>query len=64
MRKSKSLTIGRTEHLSDRSDICPVDDGVMAVPIPREYRKSADAEMKDFINRNKKCSLFKNHNNK
>ncbi|WP_374018664.1 hypothetical protein ABU162_02445 [Paenibacillus thiaminolyticus] len=60
MRKSKSLTIRRTVHLSDRSDIRPFDDGVMAVPIPSEYRMSADAAMNDFIHRNKKCS--KNHN--
>ncbi|WP_146259549.1 hypothetical protein [Paenibacillus dendritiformis] len=62
MRQSKPLTIGRTGRLSDRSGIRPIDDGIMAVPIPSEYRVNADKEMKDFIHRKKKCSLLKNQN--
>ncbi|MFL1674368.1 hypothetical protein [Paenibacillus dendritiformis] len=64
MRKSESTTIGRKVYLSQRSIIRPADDGIMAVPIPSEYRVIAENEMKDFIYRNKKCSLLKNQKNK
>lgn len=53
MRKSKPLVAGRVSAFGRRPVIRPLNDGIMAVPILTEQRASADAEMKDFINRHK-----------
>jgi hypothetical protein len=54
MRKTKPTVTRRVSVIGRRLVIRPLDDGIMTVPIATEQRASADAEMKDFINRLKK----------
>jgi hypothetical protein len=60
VRKSKPLIAGRVSVFGRRPVIHPLDDGIMAVPIPTEQRSSADEEMKDFIKRHKQNKKFSN----
>jgi hypothetical protein len=60
MRKSKPLVAGRVSVFGRRPVIRPLDDGIMAVPIPNEQRANADTEMKDFIHRHKQKKEFLN----
>jgi hypothetical protein len=59
MRKSKPLISSRVS-IHGRSVTRPLNEGIMAVPIPVEQRASVDAEMKDFISRNKQKEQYMN----
>ncbi|MCM3289192.1 hypothetical protein M3661_03515 [Paenibacillus sp. MER 180] len=52
MHKSKSLQTVRVIGRKD-GNIDPLDDGILAVPIPAQHRADADIEMKNYIQRNK-----------
>jgi hypothetical protein len=47
--KKQYLVAGRSATVGDR----PLDDGIMAVPIPADHRRTIDADMKAFIKRHK-----------
>ncbi|MCY7487473.1 hypothetical protein [Paenibacillus alvei] len=52
MHKSKSLQPVRV--IGQKDDIIrPLDDGILAVPIPAQHRADADIDMKNYIQRNK-----------
>jgi hypothetical protein len=53
MRKSKPLIAGQVSAFGRRPVIRPLDDGIMAIPIPSDQRESANEQMKDFIQRKK-----------
>lgn len=53
MRKLKTVVAGRVSAIGRRPVIRPLDDGVMAIPIPPEERAGAHEEMREFIRRYK-----------
>jgi hypothetical protein len=60
MPKSKTLTAGRVAFVGDRPTVRPLDDGIMAVPIPASERAEAHAQMKEFIKSHKENAQVTN----
>jgi hypothetical protein len=63
MRKLKPIVAGQVSALGRRPVIRPLDDGIMAVPIPSDQRASAHEEMKDYIHRHKRKELHEHQTN-
>ena len=53
MRKFKPVVAGRVSAIGRRPVIRPLDDGIMAIPLPPEERAEAHKEMHEFIRRHK-----------
>lgn len=58
MRKVKTVVAGRVSAIGRRPVIRPLDDGIMAIPIPPEERAEAHKEMHEFIRRSKEKTEF------
>ncbi|GBG08549.1 hypothetical protein PAT3040_03136 [Paenibacillus agaridevorans] len=58
MRKVKTVVAGRVSAIGRRPVIRPLDDGIMAIPIPPEERAEAHEEMREFIRRSKEKAQF------
>ncbi|MCF2939982.1 hypothetical protein L1N85_16310 [Paenibacillus alkaliterrae] len=52
-RKNRLLAIPTVSAIGRRPVIRPLDDGIMAIPLPPEDRDEAHKEMREFIRRNK-----------